>query len=92
VTYNASAVKIYNASAVKIYNAPRSLVRFEKKTILFCLKNALAHCNAGVVVVNSNVAGLVSQPENGSGGHESFSEDSFSEFRCPCRDSFRWAV
>jgi hypothetical protein len=42
----------YNASAVKIYNATSSLVRFESKNTFFGIsKNALAYCNAGVVVV-----------------------------------------
>jgi hypothetical protein len=33
-----SYVGTYNAGAVKIYNATSSLVRFEKRNVLFCLE------------------------------------------------------
>jgi hypothetical protein len=48
----------YNASVVNFYNATGSLVRFENKKNSSTLKNAVACYNAGVVAVNSKVAGL----------------------------------
>jgi hypothetical protein len=44
----------YNASAVKNYNATSMEFHVWKTT----LKNALAYCNVGVVVVNSKVVEL----------------------------------
>jgi hypothetical protein len=41
----------YSASVVKINNAKGSLVRLENRIIFFYFENALAYCNAGVVVV-----------------------------------------
>jgi hypothetical protein len=48
----------YNASVVKIYSATNSMARFYNKIIFLLFKNALAHYYAGVVAVNSKVAGL----------------------------------
>jgi hypothetical protein len=50
------AIASYDDSVVKIRNAASSLVRFEKKKILFRVeKNALHYFNAGVAVVTSKV-------------------------------------
>jgi hypothetical protein len=49
----------YNASIVNFYNATRSLERFENQKIFHSsLKNAVDCNNAGIVAVNSKVAGL----------------------------------
>jgi hypothetical protein len=46
----------YNASVVKIYNATNSIARLYNRNVFAYNKNALAYCNAGVVVVNSKVS------------------------------------
>jgi hypothetical protein len=49
-----------NAGVVKIYNATSSIERFENKNSFFYvynMRNGLAHCTAGVVVVNFEVVG-----------------------------------
>jgi hypothetical protein len=58
VSYNTSVEKTHNANVVKNYNATGSLVRFENKKSS-TLKNALAFCDAGVVVVKFEVVGGV---------------------------------
>jgi hypothetical protein len=62
VNYANGTIASYNRSAVKRYNTTSSPVHFEKtKMFPFTTKNAIAHYNAGVVLVNLKVLRLAPQ-------------------------------